>query len=137
VDLAGEELGGGIAPAEFGEFIETTIVEFGEHRLHQAESAASTTNDPIGIERVPPQFCLNNGGHAMQLLSRPENVTDRLWAIMKWWLTAMPYMADPRGSMIPECVTKDVCGRQMRQQIGQDRNTLSPRRERGIVTAEF
>ena len=81
------------------------------------------------------KFSLNNEGRAVQLLSRPE--TDQLWAIMKWWLTVMLYMAGPRGSMIPECVTKDVCGRQMRHQIGQDRNTLSPRRERGIVTAEF
>jgi hypothetical protein len=50
---------------------------------------------------------------------------------MKWWLTVMLYMAGRRGSMIPECVTKDVWGRQMRHQIGQDRNPLSRRRERG------
>ena len=40
-------------------------------------------------------------------------------AIMKWWLTVMLYMPGPRGSMIPECVTKDVCGRQMRIQSGK------------------
>ena len=119
MDLAGEELGCGIAPTEFGELIEIAIVELGEHRLQQVKGAADITNDPIGIERAPPQFCLNNEGRAVQLLSRPENVTDQLWAIMKWWLTVMLYMAGPRGSMIPECVTKDVCGRQMRIQSGK------------------
>jgi hypothetical protein len=102
VDLAGEELGCSIAPAEFGEFIEIAMVEFGEHHLQQVKSAAGITNDPIGMERVLPQFCLNNEGRAVQLLSPPENVTNQLWAIMKWWLTVMLYMAGPRGSTIPE-----------------------------------
>jgi hypothetical protein len=70
---------------------------------------------------VPPQFCLNNEGGAVQLLSRPENLTDQLWAIMKWRLTVMLlHMAGPGGSMMPECVTTDVCSRQMRHQIRQD-----------------
>jgi len=76
---------------------------------------------PSGIERVPPQFCLNNEGGAVQLLSRPENVTDQLWAIMKWRLTVMLlHMAGPGGSMMPECVTTDVRSRQIRHQIRQD-----------------
>ena len=52
MDFAGEELGCGIAPAEFGELIEIAIVELGEHRLQQVKSAADITNDPIGVERV-------------------------------------------------------------------------------------
>ena len=73
MDFAGEELPSGIAPAEFGELIETAIVELGEHRLQQVKRAADITNDPIGIERVSPQFSLNNEGRAVQLRSRPEN----------------------------------------------------------------
>jgi hypothetical protein len=68
----------GIALAEFGELIEIAIVEFGAHRLQQVKSAAGITNDPIGIERVSPQFYLNNEGRTVQLLSRPENVNDQL-----------------------------------------------------------
>jgi hypothetical protein len=47
VDLIGEELGCGIAPAKFGEFIEIAIVEFREHRLQQVKSAPGIPNDPI------------------------------------------------------------------------------------------
>jgi len=120
VDFAGEELPSDIAPAEFGELVEIAIVELREHRLQRVKRTADITNDDaIGIERVSPQFSLNNERRAVQLLSRPENVTDQLWAIMKWWLTVMLYMPGPRGSMIPECVTKDVCGRQMRIQSGK------------------
>jgi hypothetical protein len=78
VDFAGDELPSGIALAEFGELIEIAIVEFGAHRLQQVKSAAGITNDPIGIERVSPQFYLNNEGRTVQLLSRPENVNDQL-----------------------------------------------------------
>src|SRR3984893_2011575 len=73
VDLAGEGLPSGIAPAEFVELVETAIVELGEHRLQQVKRAADITNDPIGIERVSPQFSLNNEGRALQLRSQPEN----------------------------------------------------------------
>jgi hypothetical protein len=71
--LAGEELPGGIAPAEFGELVETAIVELGLNRLQQVKRAADITNDPIGIELVSPQFSLNDEGRAVQLRSRPEN----------------------------------------------------------------
>ena len=73
VDFAGEELTSGIAPAKFGELVETAIVELGEHRLQQVKRAADITNDPIGIERVSPQFSLNNESRSVQLRSRPEN----------------------------------------------------------------
>jgi hypothetical protein len=73
VDFAGEELPSGIAPAEFGELVEIAIVELGEHRLQQVKRAADITNDPIGIERVSPQFSLNNEGRAVRLRSQPEN----------------------------------------------------------------
>ena len=79
MDFAGEELPSDIAPAEFGELVEIAIVELGERHLQQVKRAADITNDPIGIERAPPQFSLNNEGRAVQLLSRPENVTDQLW----------------------------------------------------------
>ena len=65
VDWAGEELPSGIAPAEFGELVEIAIVKLGEHRLQQVKRAADITNDPIGIERVSPQFSLNNEGRAV------------------------------------------------------------------------
>ena len=78
MDLAGEELGGGIAPAEFGDLIEIAIVELGEHRLQQVKSAADITNDPLGIERVArrnyrPRSIPINGS------SRPFSVTHSAW----------------------------------------------------------
>jgi hypothetical protein len=73
VDWAGVELPSGIAPAQFGELIEIAIVEFGEHRLQQVKRAADITNDPIGVERVSPQFSLNNEDRALQLPNRREN----------------------------------------------------------------
>jgi hypothetical protein len=45
VDFAGEEVPSGIAPAEFGELVETAIVELGEHRLQQVKRPADITND--------------------------------------------------------------------------------------------
>jgi hypothetical protein len=59
VDFASKKLGRGIAPAEFRELVEITIVELGEHRLQKVESKADIADDPISIERIALQFSLN------------------------------------------------------------------------------
>ncbi len=66
VDVARQEFGRGVLAGKLGNGIEVLVVQRLEHCLQDLVGAADVDHDPIGVERIGHEGCIEDEGRAVQ-----------------------------------------------------------------------
>src|ERR1700722_9993072 len=75
--MSRQVFGGRVGAVEVRDLVEISIVAGLEKRLQRLVSAANIDDDPVGVESVGKESCVNHKGCAVERLGRAENASTK------------------------------------------------------------